>query len=57
MPDRESKGAEKAGSKDSIKVTFKCQCCNRNRPLSEMRSITRFLPVLVVCRECEKTLR
>ena len=57
MPDKESKGAEKAVSKDSIKVNFKCQCCKKTRPLSEMRSVTRFLPALVVCRECEKLLR
>jgi hypothetical protein len=56
MPDKETKEAEKTTVKD-VKVTFKCQCCNRNRPLKEMRRITRFLPVMIVCQECDKALR
>jgi hypothetical protein len=54
MPEKQLK---ESGKKESIEVTFRCQCCNRMRPLKEMRSVTRFLPVLVVCSECDKALR
>jgi len=54
MPDKQVKEADKKGS---IEVNFKCQCCNRMRPLKEMRSVTRFVPVLVVCSECDRALR
>ena len=54
MPDKQLKEADK---KAGIEVAFKCQCCNRMRPLKEMRSVTRFSPVLVVCSECDKVLR
>ena len=54
MPEKEAKGA---GKKSTLKVSFKCQRCKRNRPIEEMRSVTRFSPVLVVCRDCENELR
>jgi len=54
MPDKQVKEAEK---KESIAINFKCQCCGKMRPLKEMRSVTRFVPVLVVCSECDKVLR
>ena len=38
-------------------ITFKCQRCERNRPLKEMVSIARFRPVLVVCQDCAKEMR
>lgn len=57
MPDKELKEVDNAEKKEGINVTFTCQCCNRVRPLKEMRSITRFVPVLIVCRDCEKALR
>jgi hypothetical protein len=57
MPEKKPEETDKTENKTPIKVVFKCQCCNKNRPLKEMRSITRFIPVLVVCSECEKILR
>ena len=38
-------------------ITFRCQSCDRYKLLEEMRVITRFFPLLVVCRECEKEMR
>lgn len=38
-------------------ITFKCRRCGQEKPLSEMRSVTRFLPVLVVCKDCASALR
>ena len=53
----ESKSAAKAKKETTAEVMFKCQLCGKDRPVSEMKLITRFRPVVVVCRECEKTLR
>jgi hypothetical protein len=38
-------------------VSFKCRRCGQEKPLSDMRSVARFLPVLVVCKDCAKELR
>ena len=55
--------AEKIQDTDKVKrqkplgITFKCQRCNKRKRLEEMRSVTRFVPMLVVCRDCEKEIR
>jgi hypothetical protein len=38
-------------------IVFRCRRCGRERPLSEMTSVTRFLPVLIVCKDCANELR
>jgi hypothetical protein len=43
--------------KESGEITFRCQSCDRYKLLEEMRVITRFFPMIVVCRECEKAMR
>ena len=57
MPEKELKDNDKAGAKSDTGITFVCQCCDKIRPLKDMRSVTRFVPVLIVCRDCEKFLR
>jgi len=47
----------KGGKSGEMEIHFKCQLCERQRPLSDMRTVTRFVPVLVVCKDCAKTLR
>jgi hypothetical protein len=42
---------------ETKEITFRCQRCKKLRPLSEMRSVTRFIPVLIVCQDCAKELR
>ncbi len=55
--------AEKTGDKvkgvksGEMEIRFKCQLCEQQKPLSDMRTVTRFVPVLVVCKDCAKTLR
>jgi ribosomal protein S14 len=54
--------AEQAGKTEPTKapqeeIKFRCRRCGRERPLSEMRSVARFLPVLIVCRDCARELR
>jgi hypothetical protein len=38
-------------------ITFKCRLCEAQKPISEMKIITRFRPVVIVCRDCEKEIR
>lgn len=38
-------------------ITFKCQRCEKDKPLKDMVSISRFRPVLIVCRDCAKEMR
>jgi translation initiation factor 2 beta subunit (eIF-2beta)/eIF-5 len=52
-----SKTADKAKKKEAGAITFRCQSCGQDKPIEEMRTIRRFFPMLVVCRECEKTIR
>ncbi len=51
--DREKK-EEKTEPKE---VTFKCKFCDRDKPLDEMTVLTRFSPLVVACRDCEKKMR
>ncbi len=52
----------RAGAKTAVKkpkpggITFKCQWCQQARPLEEMTSLTRFAPVVVVCRSCARKI-
>jgi predicted SprT family Zn-dependent metalloprotease len=52
-----TKSGKKAKKQKSGEVTFKCRLCEKQKPISEMRIMTRYRPVIVVCRDCEKTLR
>ena len=47
----------KAKKKKPQEVTFRCQRCEALSPLGDMRSVTRFIPILIVCKKCEKELR
>ncbi len=47
----------KAKKKKQPEITFRCQRCGTLSPLEDMRSVTRFIPVLIVCKKCEKELR
>jgi len=47
----------KTKNKKTQEITFRCQRCETLCPLEDMRSVTRFIPVLIVCKKCEKELR
>jgi transcription elongation factor Elf1 len=51
------KGSHKTKKQETEEVTFKCRRCGAQKPISEMRIITRFRPVMVVCQDCEKEIR
>ena len=38
-------------------IKFKCQRCNQMNNLEDMRTVTRFVPILIVCKDCEKEMR
>jgi hypothetical protein len=48
---------DQAGKSGEMEIRFKCRLCQREKPLHEMRTVTRFVPVLVVCQDCAKILR
>jgi hypothetical protein len=52
-----TKNKEETGKTDAKQVMFKCTICEKEKPIQEMRSVTRFVPALVVCEACAKTLR
>ncbi|MDP2873414.1 MAG: hypothetical protein Q8P31_12875 [Bacillota bacterium] len=51
VPSPEKKSPDAIGMKE---ITFKCKFCGKNKPVDELRILTRFFPRLVACRECEK---
>ena len=51
------KKADKAGNQKPREVTFKCQQCEKRKPIREMTSVTRFRPVLIICQDCAKEMR
>jgi hypothetical protein len=63
-PKPSSKHASTPKSKSDIKleapasgVTFKCRLCEKQKPISKMKIIKRFRPVIFVCQDCEKNLQ
>jgi len=51
------KTAEKVKKPATPEVIFLCRRCEKRKPLAEMRLVTRFVPVLIVCQDCAKELR
>jgi transcription elongation factor Elf1 len=58
-PKSEAKSKNEAKSMKvvSLGVTFKCRLCEKQKPISEMKIIKRFRPVIFVCHECEKVFQ
>ncbi len=52
-----SKSVSKEKKEVTAEVKFKCRLCNKEKPISDMKLITRFRPVIVVCRDCERNVR
>jgi len=48
---------EKASSDETKEITFKCKYCGKDKPLDDMRTLTRFFPPVVACRDCERKMR
>jgi transcription elongation factor Elf1 len=56
MAEAESKSVTKSKKSALKEVTFKCRLCEKQKPISEMKIIRRFRPVIIVCRDCEKSI-
>jgi transcription elongation factor Elf1 len=56
MAGKSSKAAAKAKPQPR-EITFLCRRCEKYKPLSDMVTVTRFVPALVVCRSCARELR
>lgn len=48
---------EESEAQETKESTFKCRFCGRSQPLGEMMVVTRFFPLIVACRDCEKKMR
>jgi hypothetical protein len=57
MAGKTSKATAKTKKPEPREITFICRRCEKAKPLAEMRIVTRFVPVLIVCRDCAKELR
>jgi hypothetical protein len=57
MAAEETKIAKQPKKENVTEVSFKCRLCEKEKPISDMKLISRFRPVVVVCRDCEKNLR
>jgi transcription elongation factor Elf1 len=38
-------------------ITFLCRRCEKRKPITDMVTVTRFVPALIVCRNCARELR
>jgi len=48
---------KQSGSDETKEITFRCKYCGKNRPLDDMRILTRFFPPVVACPDCERKMR
>jgi hypothetical protein len=49
--------SDKAKRRIPQEITFKCRLCETQKPITEMKIITRFRPVITVCQDCERKVR
>ena len=56
MAEAKTKSGTKSKKSASKDVVFKCRLCEKQKPISEMKVIRRFRPVIVVCQDCEKDI-
>lgn len=57
MAEEKSRGEAKLKKSAPKDVTFKCQMCEKQKPISEMKAVKRFRPVIIVCQDCEKVMQ
>jgi hypothetical protein len=43
---------EQSNSGEAKEITFKCKICGKTKPISQMRELRKFLPVIVACSDC-----
>ena len=51
-------GFRNSTKKSKLKeITFYCSRCEKHKSITEMRTVTRFIPALLVCKDCARELR
>lgn len=53
---KKGKANGESGRPGGRDILFKCRLCEKEKPLKDMRTVTRFTPTLIVCKDCAKTL-
>ena len=54
---KEKPVATQAKAKEAKTVSFTCKFCEKVKPLDEMTVTNLYFPPIILCRDCEKTLR
>lgn len=44
---------EQSNSDKAKEITFKCKICGKTKPLSQLRELRRFFPLIVACSDCD----
>jgi len=57
MAEAKTKSEIKLKKSAPKEVFFKCRLCGKQKPISEMKVIKRFRPVVVICQDCEKVIQ
>jgi hypothetical protein len=57
MTGKSTGAAARAQKPEPREITFLCRRCGKYKPIAEMRTVTRFVPVLIVCADCARALR
>ena len=57
MAQAKTKSVTKSKKSAPKEVVFKCRLCGKQKPISEMKAIKRFRPVIIICQGCEKYIR
>jgi len=47
---------EQRDEKKTEEITFKCKICGQVKPLSQLRELRRFFPVLIACSDCDEKM-
>jgi transcription elongation factor Elf1 len=57
MAEAKTKSGIKSRKSTPKDVVFKCRLCEKQKPISEMKVIKRFRPVIIICQNCEKFIQ
>ncbi len=47
---------EETERKDTAELTFTCKICGQRRPISKLREVRRFFPLIIACSECDEKM-
>jgi len=47
---------EQSNPNETKEITFKCKLCGKIKPLSQLRELRRFFPVIIACTDCDEKM-